>query len=161
MGMANGGMVMRTHAAPIGTAWEWRGIGPGGSGDLHASLIMSERRPWAWPSELAARFALMILLPLLRDKVSHTLTCMLCHAIGHDIYQRVCMTLCICHFRSWTSGESHHVNVDLVVIDAVVVMAQENARSGPIFALVSTRMYRRFVLPRSLRIFSSVWLRYQ
>ena len=151
MGTANGGMVMRTHAAPIGTAWEWRGVGAGGSGDLHASLIMSERRPWAWPSELAARFAFMILLPLLRDKVSHTLTCMLCHAIGYDIYQRVCMTLCICDFRSWTSGESHHVQV----------MAQENARSGPIFALVSTRMYRRFVLPRSLRIFSSVWFRYQ
>ena len=64
--MANGGMVMRTHAAPIGTAWEWRGVGAGGS------------------------------------------------------------------------------------------MAQENARSGPIFALVSTRMYRRFVLPRSIRIFSSL-----
>ena len=44
---------------------------------------------------------------------------------------------------------------------SLVVMAQENARSGPIFALVSTRMYRRFVLPRSLRIFSSVWPRYQ
>ena len=89
MGMANGGMVMRTHAAPIGTAWEWRGVGAGGSGGLHASLIMSERRPWAWPSKLAARFALMILLPLLRDKVSHTLTCMLCHAIGYgDISKR-------------------------------------------------------------------------
>ena len=130
MGTANGGMVMRTHAAPIGTAWEWRGVGAGGSGGLHASLIMSERRPWAWPSELAARFALMILLPLLRDKVSHTLTCMLCHAIGYDIYQRVCMTLCICDFRSWTSGESHHVNVDLVVIDAVEAVVTRNDCRG-------------------------------
>ena len=32
---------------------------------------------------------------------------------------------------------------------------------GPNFALASERMYRCFALPCSIRIFSSVWLRYQ
>ena len=48
----------------------------------------------------------------------------------YDIYQRVCMTLCICDFRSWTSGESHHVNVDLVVIDAVEAVVTRNDCRG-------------------------------
>ena len=64
----------------------------------------------------------------MRDKGSHTLTCMLCHAIDNDIYQRVC--ICICDFRSWTSGESHHVHVDLVVIDAVEAVVTRNDRRG-------------------------------
>ena len=44
MGMANVGMVMRARgdAAPIGTAWEWRGVGAGGSGGLGALAIQRD-----------------------------------------------------------------------------------------------------------------------
>ena len=35
-----------------------------------------------------------------------------------------------CDFRSWTSGESHHVNVDLVVIDAVEAVVTRNDCRG-------------------------------
>ena len=38
--------------------------------------------------------------------------------------------MCVTHFRSWTSGKSHHVHVNLVIIDAVEAVFVRNDRRG-------------------------------
>ena len=38
--------------------------------------------------------------------------------------------MCVTHFRSWTSGKSHHVHVNLVIIDAVEAVFVRDRRGG-------------------------------